>query len=76
MWFWLDILASFPYSRVFEYIIEIDSKHALVQQSKMIRFFELFLMIRLLRFLRIIRTMRLLRLAKLKMIFEKIEEII
>ena len=66
MWFWIDVIATFPYSWLFEGVTLTDSKSS-YGAPKILR------VIRIFRFLRILR---LLRLAKLKKIFIKIEDFI
>lgn len=69
-WFWLDLLASVPYTWFIDGIIEkpsSDSSGSLYKAPQLLR------MIRMLRFLRVLR---LLRLAKLKKILMKIEDYI
>jgi len=59
-WFWIDLIASFPYSWV---ISEEDDEEGSNPTE----------VLRLLRFLRFIRLLRLLRIFKLKKIFGKLE---
>ncbi|CAD8183738.1 unnamed protein product [Paramecium octaurelia] len=72
LWFWIDIIASFPYDLLFTVALtgdaedEISTQHANLQKSAQI--------LRVLKFFRFIKVIRLLRLAKLKVIIDKIEE--
>ncbi|CAD8168918.1 unnamed protein product [Paramecium pentaurelia] len=72
LWFWIDLIASFPYDLIFSLLLtgdaedEISTSNANLQKSAQI--------LRILKFFRFIKVIRLLRLAKLKVIVNKIEE--
>ena len=66
MWFWIDIVATFPYSWLFEGISLVDSKNPYGAPK----------VLRIIRIFRFLRILRLLRIAKLKKILIKIEDFI
>lgn len=68
LWFWLDLVASFPYTEAAELAMSEDVENsensdALEKSAVLLRMFKFF---------RFIKIIRLLRLAKLKVIFDKI----
>ncbi|CAD8189124.1 unnamed protein product [Paramecium pentaurelia] len=77
LWFWLDLIASFPYDMIIESVLvtdtnETDQSTKNIESSKTLQ--QSAQILRLLKFFRFIKIIRLLRLAKLKVIFDKIEE--
>lgn len=69
-WFVMDVLASFPYSLVFENLILKDNNSQLSSLSTTPR------LLRMLKIIRFLRFLRLLRVFKLKRLLYKIEEYI
>lgn len=69
-WFWIDLVASFPYSRAMSAPENADSESNtdLIRQSTRI--------IRIIRFVRFIRVIRLIRIFKLRNIFGKLDNFI
>ena len=71
LWFWIDLISSFPYNWVVEGVFTTDA--APTKNNKAYTAPKIIRVIRIVRFLRILR---LLRLAKLKKIIIKIEDYI
>ncbi|CAD8152036.1 unnamed protein product [Paramecium octaurelia] len=72
LWFWIDVVASFPYDMVFNAALigeagdEVNESSDNLKKSTQI--------LRVLKFFRFVKVIRLLRLAKLKAIMDKIED--
>ena len=68
MWFWLDLVSSFPYPEFFSLITSEDSNintNKIGNSANLLRLFRIF---------RFIKIVRLLRVVKLKKILSKVEE--